>query len=220
VVRRDGRVQVEGRPYDHATLGPLEDWLDAQVGPGVIDGIAGRAVLDKKYVKGEYRRLLTAAFMIRALVLMKLMPDAQLGDVIAALAGDLALVPWARPWRPASERACADWRKALGPAPLEELRAAVLAAAAGEHAARPQQSLVTGQSRPLAVHSMDGSLLRVADTPANRAAFGTAGTADDSAAWPAVRLFPLNNVMTRSLLAMPWGAVGGAILPFNTVIAR
>jgi hypothetical protein len=208
VVRRDGRVQAEGRPYDHATLGPLEDWLDAQAGPGVIDGIAERAVLNEKYVKGEYRRLLTAAFMIRALILMTLMPDAQLGDVIAALAGDLALVPWARPWRPASERACADWRKALGPAPLEELQAAVLAAAAGEHAARPGQSLVTGWSRPLAVHSMDGSLLRVPDTPANRAAFGTVGTADGSAAWPAVRLFPLNNVMTRSLLAMPWGAAG------------
>ncbi|MGH3122269.1 MAG: hypothetical protein ACRDND_14750 [Streptosporangiaceae bacterium] len=208
VVRRDGRVQAEGRPYDHATLGPLEDWLEEQAGPGVIDGIAKRAVLDGKYVKGGYRRLLTAAFMIRALVLMTLMPDARLSDVIAALAGDLALVPWAKPWRPASERACLDWRKALGPAPLEELQAAVLAAAAGEHAARPGQCLVTGRSRPLAVHSADGSLLRVPDTPANRAAFGSVGTADDSAAWPAVRLFPLNNVLTRSLLAMPWGPAG------------
>jgi hypothetical protein len=42
--------------------------------------------------------------------------------VIAALAGDLALVPWARPWRPASGRAAGDWRNALGPVPLEELR--------------------------------------------------------------------------------------------------
>jgi len=117
-------------------------------------------------------------------------------------------VPWSKPWRPASERACSDWRKALGPAPLEELQAAVLAAARGEHAARPGQCLVTGRSRPLSVHSADGSLLRVPDTPANRAAFGSVGTADGSAAWPAVRLFPLNNVLTRSLLAMPWGAAG------------
>jgi hypothetical protein len=58
------------------------------------------------------------------------------------------------------------------------------------------------------VHSMDGSLLRVPDTPANRAAFGSVGTAGGSAAWPAVRLFPLNNVMARSPLAMPWGAAG------------
>jgi hypothetical protein len=208
VVTRKGQVRAEGTPCSHATLGPLEEWLDAQAGPGVIDGIAGRAVLDGRFVKGERERLLTAAFMIRVLVLQSQMPDARPGGVIAALAGDLALVPWSKPWRPASERACLDWRKALGPAPLEELQAAVLAAARGEHAARPGQSLVTGRSRPLSVHSADGSLLRVPDTPANRAAFGSAGTADDSAAWPAVRLFPLNNVLTRSLLAMPWGAAG------------
>jgi hypothetical protein len=49
-------------------------------------------------------------------------PEARIGDVIAALAGDLALVPWAWPWRPASARAAGDWRSALGPAPLEELQ--------------------------------------------------------------------------------------------------
>jgi hypothetical protein len=208
VVTRNGQVRAGGSPCSRATLGPLEDWLDAQAGPGVIDGIAGRAVLDGRFVKGERERLLTAAFMIRVLVLQSQMPESQPGDVITALAGDLALVPWSKPWRPASERACSDWRKALGPAPLEELQAAVLAAARGEHAARQGQSLVTGRSRPLSVHSADGSLLRVPDTPANRAAFGSVGTADDSAAWPAVRLFPLNSVLTRSLLAMPWGAAG------------
>jgi hypothetical protein len=136
-VTRKGQIRAEGSPCAHATLGPLEDWLDAQAGPGVIDGIAERAVLDGRFVKGERERLLTAAFMIRVLVLMTLMPDAQVSDVIAALAGDLALVPWSKPWRPASERACSDWRKAIGAAPLEELRAAVLASAREEHAARP-----------------------------------------------------------------------------------
>ena len=95
-VRRDGQVQAEGSPAEHATLGPLEDWLDAQAGPGVIDGIAERAVLDEKYVKGERERLLTRAFMIRAIVLMTLMPDADVREAVIALAGDLALVPWAR----------------------------------------------------------------------------------------------------------------------------
>ena len=55
-----------------------------------------------------------------------------MGDVIA-LAGDLALVPWARPWRPASARAAGDWRNALGPVPLEELRDLVLGSAWREH---------------------------------------------------------------------------------------
>jgi hypothetical protein len=208
VVARDGQVRAEGRPYDHATLGPLEEWLDAQAGPGVIDGIAERAVLDKRYVKGKYRRLLTAAFMIRVLVLWTLMPEAQLSDVITALAGDLALVPWSRRWRPASERACLDWRKALGPEPLEELQAVVLGAAREEHREHGGETLTVGRKEPLEVKSGDGSLLRVPDTPENRAAFGSVGTADDSAAWPCVRLFPLNDCRTRSLLAMPWGPAG------------
>ena len=127
VVARNGQVRAAGSPCGHATLGPLEDWLDSQAGPGVIGGIAERAVLDARFVKGERERLLTAAFMIRVIVLQTLMPEAQPGDVIIALAGDLALVPWSKRWRPASERACLDWRKALGPAPLEELQAAVLA---------------------------------------------------------------------------------------------
>jgi hypothetical protein len=176
----------------------------------VIDGIAERAALDGRHVKGRCRRLLTAAFMIRVLVLWTLMPEARLSDVITALAGDLALLPWSRRWHPASERACLDWRKALGPAPLEELRATVLGAAAGEHRERAGdgQFLTAGTQEPLAVNSFDGSLPRVPDTPANRAASGSAGTAGDSAAWPCVRLFPLDKCLTRSLLAMPWGPAG------------
>ncbi len=72
-VRRDGRVQAQGSPAGHATLGPLEEWLEEKAGPGVIDGIAERAVLAEKYVKGERERLLTRAFMIRVIVLMTLM---------------------------------------------------------------------------------------------------------------------------------------------------
>ena len=128
-VRRDGRVQAQGSPAEHATLGPAEEWLDRQAGPGAIDQIAGRAALREKYVKGERKRLLTRAFMVRVIVLMTLMPDADVREALIALAGDLVLVPWARAWVPASARACGDWRNALGPA-----RAA--GGAAGRRAAR------------------------------------------------------------------------------------
>ena len=208
VVTRKGQVRADGSPVHHATLGPAEDWLGAHAGPGVIDGIAERAVLDKRYVKGAYDRLLAAAFMIRAIVLQTLMPEAQLSDVIIALAGDLALVPWSRLWHPASERACLDWRRALGPAPLEELQDTVLAAAQDEHAERDAQALTIGKEHPLTACSADGSVLRVPDTPENRAVFGSVGTADDSSAWPSVRLYPMNNCLTRSLLAMAWGPAG------------
>jgi hypothetical protein len=207
-VRRDGRVQAQGSPAGHATLGPLEDWLEDKAGPGVIDGIAERAVLREEYVKGERERLLTRAFMIRVIVLMTLVPGADVRGAVIALAGDLALVPWARPWAPASARAIGDWRNALGPEPLEELQAIVLGASWAEHEDRDWRAAVAGRDRPLKVSSLDGTLVRVPDTPANRAAFGSVGTGDDSSPFPQVRALPLNDGSTRALLGMPHGPAG------------
>jgi hypothetical protein len=207
-VRRDGRVQAQGSPAGHAALGPLEEWLEEKAGPGVIDGIADRAVLAGTYVKGERERLLTRAFMIRVIVLMTLVPDADVREAVIALAGDLALVPWARAWVPASARACGDWRNALGPEPLEELRDIVLRASWREHEDRDWRAAAAGRRRPLKVSSLDGTLIRVPDTPANRAAFGSAGTCDDSSPFPQLRALPLNDVSTRALLGMPHGPAG------------
>jgi hypothetical protein len=207
-VRRDGRVQAQGSPAEHATLGPAEEWLDRQAGPGVIDGIAGRAALRERYVKGERKRLLTRAFMIRVIVLMTLMPDADVREALIALAGDLALVPWARAWVPASARACGDWRNALGPEPLEELRDIVLRASWAEHEDRDWRAVIIGRMRPLKTGALDGTLIRVPDTPANRAAFGSVGTGDDSSPFPQLRALPLNDVSTRALLGMPHGPAG------------
>jgi hypothetical protein len=207
-VRSDGRVQAQGSPCGHATLGPLEEWLEGKAGPGVIDGIAGRAVLREQFVKGERERLLARAFMIRVIVLLTLMPEACIRDVITALAGDLALVPWSRNWVPASERACGDWRNALGPGPLEELRDIVLRASWQEHEDRDWRAVTVGRGRPLKAGSLDGTLIRVPDTPANRKALGSVGTADDSSPFPQLRALPLNDASTRALLGMPHGPAG------------
>lgn len=207
-VRRDGRVQAQGSPAGHATLGPLEDWLEGKGGPSVIDGIAERAALRTQYVKGERERLLTRAFMIRVIVLMTLMPDADVREAVIALAGDLALVPWARPWVPASARALGDWRNALGPEPLEELQDIVLRASWAEHEGRDWRATVAGRTRPLKVSSLDGTLIRVPDTPANRRTFGSVGTGDDSSPFPQLRALPLNDLSTRGLLGMPHGPAG------------
>ena len=76
-VKRDGQVRAKGSPVHHATLGPLEERLESQAGPGAIGGIAGQAPLGARFVKGQRERLLARAFMIRVIVLMTLMPEAR-----------------------------------------------------------------------------------------------------------------------------------------------
>jgi hypothetical protein len=207
-VRRDGQVQAQGSPLDHATLGPLEEWLEEKAGPGVIGGIAGKAVLREEFVKGERERLLAAAFMIRVIVLMTLLPGAGIRDAVTALAGDLAGVPWSKRWVPASPRACRDWRNALGPEPLEELQDIVLRASHAEHEDRDWRAVVIGRARPLKTGSVDGTVIRVPDTPANRALYGSVGAKGDSAPYPQLRALPLTDASTRGLLGMPHGPAG------------
>ena len=101
-----------------------------------------------------------------------------------------------------------DWRNALGPEPLEELQAIVLGASWAEHEDRDWRAVIIGRARPLRTGSLDGTLIRVPDTPANRAAFGSVGTGDDSSPFPQVRALPLNDVSTRALLGMPHGPAG------------
>ena len=47
------------------------------------------------------------------------------------------------------------------------------------------------------------------DTPANRAAYGSAGTADDSAPYPQLRSLLLTNASTRGTLGVVSGPCGG-----------
>ena len=58
--------------------------------------------------------------------------------------------------------------------------------------------------------STDGSLTRIPDTPANREAFGSAGTADDSSPYPQLRELRCSHAATRSALAVVSGPSGAA----------
>jgi hypothetical protein len=60
------------------------------------------------------------------------------------------------------------------------------------------------------VGSIDGSLTRAPGTPANRQAFGSAGTADDSSPYPQLRELRLGNASTRATLAVACGPSGAA----------
>jgi hypothetical protein len=60
----------------------------------------------------------------------------------------------------------------------------------------------------LEVGSIDGSLIRVPDSPANRAAFGSAGTADDSSLFPQLRELRISAASTRATFGVTTGPSG------------
>ena len=205
VVRRDGRVQAAGHLADHVRLGVAEQRLDALCGePGVIDKVAAGLTLDGR-VKGAARRAVTAAMVIRLVLLMTLMPGSCYAEAIAALLGDLPLVPWHRRYRVPTDAVACTWRDAVGAAPLEQLRDRALAGIDAEHRDHDWRSVFAGA---LEVCSIDGSLTRMPDTPANRAAFGSAGTADGSSPYPQVRELRCQVASTRAIVGVVTGPAG------------
>src|ERR1022692_4374968 len=207
VVRRDGRVQAAGHPSDHVRLGVAEERLDALCGlPGVIDQVA-RDLRLKGKVKGLRLRAMTPALAIRFVLLMTLMAGSGYAEVMAALTGDLAAVPWHRPWALPTPAAACAWREAVGAEPLEWLRDLLLAGISAEHQDRDYRAVTVGD---LDVCSADGCLTRVPDTPANRDALGSAGTSDDSSPYPQVREVRFGNASTRATMAVTCGPSGAA----------
>jgi hypothetical protein len=207
VLRRDGRVQAAGHPADHARLGAAEDILDTLTGtPGAIEQVAQSLTLQGK-VKGVARRAMTPALAIRLTLLMTLMPDADYTEVMAALLGDLTAVPWQRPYQLPTATVATTWREAIGPRPLQHLRDTLLAAVDTEHHEHDYRAVHVGGLDACAI---DGSLVRMPDTPTNREAYGSAGTADDSAPYPQLRELRLSHAGSRAALAVVTGPSGAA----------
>ena len=131
--------------------------------------------------------------------------DADYAEVMAVLLGDLPLVPWQRPCQVPTATVAGTWREALGPRPLERLRDRLLAGIDAEHCGHDYRAVMAGD---LEVCSIDGSLIRVPDSHANRKAFGSAGTADDSAPYPQLRELRCSAASTRAALGVVTGPSG------------
>jgi hypothetical protein len=166
VVRRDGTVLAGGWLPDFVRLGELE----RHIGGGVIEAIAAAAVAGGRVPAPRRRRLMSLPLVIRLTVAMTLTPDASYAEAAYRLAGHLADVPWARDWHVPTAKVFTGWRDKAGPAPAEELFWRV----AGPLIDDDAPSAVLPAQMP--VHGIDGMLVNVAGTPANRAAFGCAGT--------------------------------------------
>jgi hypothetical protein len=204
LVRRDGRVQAQGRPCDHARLGVAERELDRRCGPGAIERIAADVRPTGK-IKARARREMSVACTIRAVLLMTLMPDADHREVLTTLLGELVEVPWRRPHAVPSGTVLSSWRTAIGEAPLQQLQREVLAAVGAEHRdpALPRVEVGGG----LRLGAIDGTVTRMPDTAANRAVFGTAGQAETG--YPQVRHLHASDALTRATLGVVCGPAGG-----------
>jgi len=208
VARRNGRIQAGGHPAEHVRLGITEQQLDEMTGQGdVIGQVAARIVPRGEKIKGKARRAMTMAVTVRGSLLMGLMPEADYGEILAALFGDLPLVPWHVRFQVPTATVFSAWREAAGPAPLEQLRDMVLAAADAEHRDHDYRVIEVGD---LELGAIDGSVTRMPDTPANRAAYqSAAGTGDDAAPYPQLRDLPVTSAATRAMLAVVTGPSGG-----------
>jgi hypothetical protein len=96
-----------------------------------------------------------------------------------------------------------DWRRPVPPALMEDL----FWQAAGPLIADDEPSAVILAGRPVAA-AADGMLVNVADTPANRAFFGTTGTADGSSPFPQARIVAVVARAGRAMLAAITGQAG------------
>lgn len=82
------------------------------------------------------------------------------------------------------------------------LRVVIACAAAGEREHREHEYRAVTVGDNLEAGSTDGSLIRVQDSAANRAAFGSAGTADDSSPYPQLRELRISGASTRFTLGV------------------
>jgi Transposase DDE domain len=208
LLRRDGRVQAQGRPCDHARLGAAEQELDRRCGPGTIERIAAGVCPTGKVkaaATARVRREMSVAFTIRAVLLMTLMPDADHREVLSTLLGGLLEVPWRRPHAVPSPTVLSTWRAAIGEAPLLQLQRELLAAVGTEHRDPALPAVEMGGG--LRLGAIDGTVTRMPDTAANRAAFGTAGQAE--AGYPQIRHLHVSDALTRATLAVVCGPAGG-----------
>ena len=198
VVRRDGTVLADAWLPDLVRLGELE----AHLGDGVIEAAVDAAVAEGRLRPRQRRRIMSYPLVIRLMIAMRLMPDASYCEALARLAGLLADIPFVREWHVPTEKVITDWRLPVPPDVME----ALFWQAAGPLIGDDEPSAVMLAGMPVA--AADGMLVNLADTPANRAFFGSTGTADGSSPFPQLRIVAVTARAGRAMLGAILGQAG------------
>jgi hypothetical protein len=181
VVRRDGTVLADAWLPDLVRLGEMERHL----GDGVIEALVAEAVARGRLKPRQRRRIMSYPLVIRLMIAMTLMPDASYCEALRRLAGLLADIRFTLEWHVPTGKVITNWRLPVPPKLMED----VFWHAAGPLISddEPSAVLLAGMT----VLAADGMLVNLADTPANREAFGSTGTADGSSPFPQLRIVAL-----------------------------
>ena len=168
----------------------------------MIEELAAKAAAGGRMPPRQRKRIMSYPLTIRLTVAMTLMPDASYAEALRRLAGLLAEVPFAREWHVPGSKVITCWRGMVPPSVLEEL----FWRAAGPLVAADAPSAVMLAGLP--VCAIDGMLVAVADTPANRKAFGCAGTSREHGTGAA----PFPHIQAVLVTARAGRATLGAII--------
>jgi Insertion element 4 transposase N-terminal len=174
------------------------------------------AALEKGRMKPrQRRRIMSYPLVIRLMLAMTLMPDASYREALARLAGLLADIPFIREWHVPTGKVVTDWRLPVPPGLLEDL----FWQAAGPLIGDDEPSAVMLAGMP--VGAADGMLVSLAGTPANRAFFGSTGTANDSAPFPQLKIVAVTARAGRAMLgAIPGRASAGEQTLLKRLVRR
>ena len=196
LARRDGKMLAGAWFPDLVRLGEMERHL----GDGVIEAIVDAELEKGRLRPRERRRLMSYPLVIRLMIAMTLMPDASYCEALARLAGLLADVPFALEWHIPTGKVITGWRLLIPADVMESIFWQVAGPLISDD--EPSAVLLAG----MMVLAADGMLVNLADAPANRAMFGSTGTADDSAPFPQLRVVALTARAGRAML----GAILGS----------
>jgi hypothetical protein len=198
VVRRDGTVLAGAWLPDLVRLGELERHL----GDGVIEAVVDAELGKRRLRPRQRRRVMSYPLVIRLMIAMTLMPDASYAEALSRLAGLLADVPFTLDWHVPTGKVITEWRLLIPASVMEDLFWQAAGPLIGDD--EPSAVMLAG----LPVDAADGMLVNLADTPENRAFFGTTGTADGSSPFPQLRVVALTARAGRAVLGAILGQAG------------
>jgi Insertion element 4 transposase N-terminal len=193
-VRRDGTVQADAWLPDLVRLGILE----THPGDGVIEKIVAKGLRNGRIPLRKRRRLLSYPLVIRLVIAMTLLPGSSYSEAMRTVAGLLADVPFTLDWHVPAGKSIGEWRMLIPAEIMQEIFWHAAGALIGDD--EPSAVMVAGMPADAA----DGMLVNLADTPENRAHFGTTGTGDGSSPFPQLRIV--------ALTARAGRAIRGAVL--------